>query len=273
MINLSGKTIVITGGARGLGYEIARAAAGQGASLALIGRTLSSLESAAKELTELIENRPQNIGQQITIHVADIANDDQVRDAFAAIVAAHGKVDGLVNNAGVAEEHKLLDTPPESWRRVVETNLTAPFTCMVQAARAMGPGSAIVNIASVDSRGADGPFASYVAAKTGLIGLTKAAAVELGPLGIRVVSVSPGWTMTDMVAESVTPEALHRMRTNFTRAPLGRMTEGIEVANTVVFLLSNAASGITGEDVLVDCGTTANLYILETLEEQEDTPA
>ena len=262
MIDLSGKTVVITGGARGLGYEIARTAAAQGASLALIGRTLLSLEKAAKKLTELIESRPENSGQHVTIHVADIVNDDQIHDAFSDIMASHGRIDGLVNNAGVAEEHKLLDTPPESWRRVIETNLTAPFTCMVQAARAMGPGSTIVNIASVDAHGADGPFASYVAAKTGLLGLTRAAAVELGPLGIRVVSVSPGWTMTDMVAESVTPETLHQMRTNFSRVPLRRMTEGAEVANTVIFLLSDMASGITGEDILVDGGTKANLSLI-----------
>ena len=263
MTDLSGKTIAITGGARGLGFEMARTAVAHGAAVALIGRTKTTLEEAAAKLSAEAGTPPK---PRVSIHVADVADDSQVQEAFAAIVDQHGRLDGLVNNAGIAEEHAFLNTPAESWRRVVEINLTAPFICMQHAARSMGPGSVIVNIASVDAHGADGPYASYVAAKTGLLGLTRAAAVELGPLGIRVVSVSPGWTLTDMAAESVTPEMLHSMRTNFKRTPLRRMNTGAEIANTVLFLLSDLATGITGEDILVDAGTRANLYILESLE-------
>lgn len=265
MTDLTGKTIAITGGSRGLGLEMARTALAHGAAVALIGRTRATLEEAAGKLSAEA-GTPLGKASRISTHVADVADDAQVRDAFAEIIDHHGRLDGLVNNAGIAEEYAFLETPAASWRRVLEINLTAPFTCMQHAARAMGPGSVIVNIASVDAHGADGPYASYVAAKTGLLGLTRAAAVELGPLGIRVVSVSPGWTLTDMAAESVTPEMLHSMRTNFKRTPLGRMNTSNEIANTVLFLLSDLASGITGEDILVDAGTRANLYILESLE-------
>jgi len=130
--------------------------------------------------------------------------------------------------------------------------------------RATG-GGAVVNIASIDAQGTDGRQAAYGAAKAGVLNLTKSAAVELAPYRIRVNSVSPGWTRTAMIEEHVSAEALRAMTEGFSRVPLGRLVEVDEIARAVAFLGSDAASGITGIDVPVDCGTLANLYINETL--------
>ncbi|PRY08932.1 SDR family NAD(P)-dependent oxidoreductase [Kineococcus rhizosphaerae] len=259
MTDLKDKTVVITGGGRGLGLEMAVAAAKAGSSLALIGRSARTLDEAAAQLA--------TTAPRLSRHVADVGRPEELDRAFAEIADEHGTVDGLVNNAGIAEEYAFLDTPRESWHRVLDVNLTAAFVTTQLAARLMPSGGSIVNIASVDAYGADGPYASYVVAKTGLLGLTRAAAVELAPLGIRVNSVSPGWTLTDMAAESVDPQMLHRMRTNFRRAPLGRMTTPLEIAGAVNFLLGPHSSGITGEDIVVDGGTRANLFILESVSE------
>src|SRR5262249_17700668 len=145
--------------------------------------------------------------------------------------------------------------------------LTAPFRLSQLAARAMadrGQG-AIVNIASIDAYATDGTFASYSASKAAVLALTRQAATELAPHGIRVNSVSPGWTLTAMAAGSPPPDELSAMKPRFDRVPLRRMITPDEVASAVAYLASDAASAITGTDLVVDGGTRANLYIIETL--------
>ena len=144
---------------------------------------------------------------------------------------------------------------------------TALFRLSQLAARAManqGKG-VIVNIASIDAYGTDGTFASYSASKAALLALTRQAATELAPNGIRVNSVSPGWTMTAMAAGALTSDELAAMKTRFDRVPIQRMITPDEVASAVAYLASDAASAITGTDLVVDGGTLANLYIIETL--------
>lgn len=257
-MRLDSHHVLVTGGGRGLGRSIAEQVVAHGGQVSLVGRNGAILDEAAEQLAQY--------GQLVTTHVGDVGIPGDVDRIVAEAVEAHGSLWGVVNNAGVAEEAAFLDIDDESWQRVVNVNLNAPFYVTQRAARAMGSRGSVVNIASIDAWGADGPFASYVASKAGIIGLTKASASELGPRGIRVNSVSPGWALTDMVMESVEPEVLERMKSNFTRAPLGRMVEPVEVALAVVFLLSESASGITGIDLPVDGGTLANLYVLETLE-------
>jgi NAD(P)-dependent dehydrogenase (short-subunit alcohol dehydrogenase family) len=122
-----------------------------------------------------------------------------------------------------------------------------------------------VNITSIDGRFADGPYASYSAAKAGLIQLTRNVAVELGPSGIRANTVSPGWALTEMLLETSTPEEAERMRAGFPRAPLKRLITPEEVSRAVLFLASDDAAAITGTDLVVDGGVTADAYIIPTL--------
>ncbi len=260
-MRLDGKHILITGGGRGLGYAFAEAALGLGASVSITGRSETKLAEAAERLAAS--------GGEVSTHPGDVSKSADVARAIDAVLERFGRIDGVVNNAGIADEAAFLDITEAGWREVVDVNLTGPFLVTQAAARVMSGGGSIVNIASVDAWGADGPYASYVAAKHGLVGLTRAAAAELGSRGIRVNSVSPGWTMTDMAAESVTPGVLAQMKSAFHRAAIGRVVETTEVAAAVTFLLSDAASGITGIDIPVDGGTLANLYILETFTDGE----
>lgn len=257
MGQLAQRTALVTGGGRGLGLSFAADLAAQGARVALMGRDKEALDAACTTLAAS--------GRAVSAHAGDVADAGDVERVLDEVLAAHGRIDIVVNNAGIADEASFLDVTLDGWNRVLAVNLTGPFLVTQRAARRMTAGGSIINIASIDAHGADGPYSSYVAAKAGLIGLTKAAATELAPRGIRVNSVSPGWTLTQMAEESTTPEVLQAMKTSFGRVPLGRMVTTGEVAAAVTFLASPPASGITGIDLLVDGGTLANLYILETL--------
>ena len=250
-------TALVTGGNRGLGQMIARRLAVDGTDVAIVGRDATTVRTTAEELLH-------NGGRSLGI-VADVSRPEDRDRIFRELESWSPHLDILVNNAGIADEAPFDDITAEGWDRVITINLSAPFHLAQRAARLMKDGGAIVNIASIDAYGADGPFTSYVAAKAGLIGFTKAAAVELAPRGIRVNAVSPGWTLTDMAAEATSEVMLAHMKHDFDRVPIRRMLTPEEIASAVSFLSSSAASGITGVDLVVDGGTLANLYILETL--------
>jgi NAD(P)-dependent dehydrogenase (short-subunit alcohol dehydrogenase family) len=257
---LDGRVALITGAARGLGAGIAHHFAKQGAAVALMGRSAAPLEEVSAAIRAETDTRP-------SVHLGDVGKAEDAARVVQEVIDRHLRIDLLVNNAGIVDQAAFLDITVEGWNSVIATNLSGVFLMTQSVARRMrdSGGGAVVNIASIDAYGTDGPQASYTAAKAGLIGLTKAAATELAPLGIRVNSVSPGWTRTKMVEEFVTATALEHMLKNFTRVPMRRMVEIDEVAAAVAFLASSAASGITGIDVPVDCGTLANLFVYETL--------
>ena len=191
--------------------------------------------------------------------------------AVAAAMERWSRIDVLVNNAGIAEEVPFLEIDEASWDRVLGTNLRGAFLMAQRVAReqATTGGGSIVHIASIDASGGDGPYASYNASKAALLGLNRTMAMELGPLGIRVNCVSPGFTHTEMTESAVPAELMDYLVNRFDRVPLRRLVQPEEIAAACAFLASDDASAITGIDLTVDCGLTANWYILETIPEAD----
>jgi NAD(P)-dependent dehydrogenase (short-subunit alcohol dehydrogenase family) len=254
-----GKNVIVTGAGQGIGRAIVERFAVEGAEVLLVGRRRDPLEQAVREV--------EAAGGRALSHVADVSDPEQVREAVAAAMGNWGRIDVLVNNAGLADEAPFLEIDVASWDRVLGTNLRGAFLMAQAVAReqvAKGGGS-IVHIASIDASGGDGPYASYNASKAGLLGLNRTMAFELAPHGIRVNCVSPGFTHTDMTESAVPPEMMDYLVNRFDRVPMRRLVKPEEIAAACAFLASDDASAITGIDLTVDCGLTANWYILETL--------
>jgi NAD(P)-dependent dehydrogenase (short-subunit alcohol dehydrogenase family) len=254
-----GKNIIVTGAGQGIGRAIVERFAQEGADVMLVGRRPETLEQAAREV--------EATGGRAWGHRADVSDSAQVAEAVAAAMARWGRIDVLVNNAGIAEEVPFLEIEAASWDRVLATNLRGAFLMAQRVAQeqvATG-GGAIVHIASIDASGGDGPYASYNASKAGLLGLNRTMAFELAPHGIRVNCVSPGFTHTEMTESAVPPELMDYLVNRFDRIPMRRLVKPAEIAAACAFLASDDASAITGVDLTVDCGLTANWYVLETL--------
>ena len=254
-----GKNVIVTGAGQGIGRSIAERFAAEGAEVLLVGRRREPLDNAAEEIAAA--------GGRALAYPADVGDPDQVRAAVAAAMARWGRIDVLVNNAGIGEEAPFLEVDLASWDRVLDTNLRGAFL-MAQAVakeQVSTGGGSIVHIASIDASGGDGQYASYNASKAGLLGLNRTMAFELAPHGIRVNCVSPGFTHTEMTESAVPPEMMDYLVNRFDRVPMGRLVRPEEIAAACAFLASDDASAITGIDLTVDCGLTANWYILETL--------
>jgi len=253
------KNVIVTGAGRGIGEATARRFASEGADVLLVGRSREPLEAVAASI--------QGDGGKAWAHTADVSDAAQVDACVRAAMERWGRIDVLINNAGIDDETPFLEMTEENWRNVLGTNLTGCFLMAQRVAREMkeAGGGAIVHNASIDASGGDGPFASYNAAKAGLLGLNRTMALELAEHGIRSNCVSPGFTHTDMTERAVGPKMMEYLNGQFARVPMKRLVKPSEVAATFAFLASDDASGITGIDVRVDCGLTANWFILETL--------
>jgi meso-butanediol dehydrogenase / (S,S)-butanediol dehydrogenase / diacetyl reductase len=253
---LEGRLAVVTGAGRGIGRAIAQRFAEEGAQVVCLGRTPAPLE----ETVALCGNGAWAVQ-------ADVSRSEDVRGAVGAILERSGRIDVLVNNAGIDDETPFLEMKEERWNQVIATNLTGVFLMSQAAARAMrdGGGGVILHNISIDASGGDGTFASYNASKAALLGLNRTMALELAQHGIRVNGVSPGFTHTEMTERAVGPQLMAYLNGSFDRVPMRRLVRPVEVANAFVFLASDEASGITGHNLTVDCGLTANWYILETL--------
>ena len=254
-----GKNVIVTGAGQGIGTAVARRFGEEGADVMLTGRRAAPLDRAVGEI--------ESAGGHAWAHQGDVSDAAQVQEAVDSAIGRWGRIDVLVNNAGIGEEVPFLEIEEESWDRVLATNLRGAFLMAQRVARTQVDtgGGSIIHIASIDASGGDGPYASYNASKAALLGLNRTMAFELAPHGIRVNCVSPGFTHTEMTAAAVPSELMDYLVNRFDRVPMRRLVKPEEIAAACAFLASDDASAITGIDLTVDCGLTSNWYILETL--------
>ncbi|WP_167133091.1 SDR family NAD(P)-dependent oxidoreductase [Paramicrobacterium chengjingii] len=251
-IDLTGKIIVVTGGSRGMGLAMVKGAHAAGATVMVVARDEDRLDSIVGEAA--------SFGATIFGIPADIADDAQRDSAFQRIVSEHGRIDGLVNNAGITKVAPSINYDIADLRRILEVNVTAVFGCSQAAAQAMPNGGAIVNTASLSSFIGQPERAAYVASKTAVLGLTRALAVEWGPLGIRVNSIAPGYIETDLTGDLLRRGVLDR-DVVAGRTPLRRFGAPDDVVGATLFLLSDLSTFVTGATLSIDGGWLANGYI------------
>ncbi len=243
---LAGRVVLVTGSSRGIGAEIAVKAAAEGASVAVHYHR-------SPEAADAVVARARDLGVESEAFAADVADGTQAAALVAAVIDRFGRVDGLVNNAGRTLVGPFLEVEPAEWDEVIATDLSAAFhTCRAALPSMLERGSGtIVNIASRLGQMGIAETAAYSAAKAGLIGLTRALAREFGPRGIRVNAVAPGVTVTEMTADLVESEEGRRRLRDM---PLGRYGRADEVADTVIFLLSDASSLYLGQTLNPNAG-------------------
>jgi 3-oxoacyl-[acyl-carrier protein] reductase len=236
MFDLTGKVALVTGASQGIGRATALALLGAGAHVALAARNAEKLAAIVAEVTA--------VGAQALAVPMDVADAEQVKAGFKRVVERFGRLDILVNNAGVTRDGLAVRMKLDDWDAVLRTNLTGAHLCAQQALAVMlrQRSGRIINVTSVVAETGNAGQSNYVAAKAGLIGLTRALAVEVASRSITVNAVAPGFIaspMTDPLSDAVKQALLERI-------PLGRMGTDAEVAAAIVFLASDEAAYITG---------------------------
>jgi len=253
MFDFKGKTVLITGASYGLGEQFAYAFADAGADLVLTARS--------EELVENVGAVCRDKGSSVTVVCGDVSVEDDVINVVRQGIANHGRIDVLVNNAGIADMRGLAPEhfDSETFNRIVSVDLVGAFYYARECGRNMlenGSGS-IVNIGSIlGSGGSENGVIAYSAAKGGLRNMTLQLGTEWADRGVRVNSVSPGFIVTEMTRPAL--EAMGMDKWIASRTPMRRVGESAEVTNAVMFLASDLASYITGVDLLVDGGTNAS---------------
>jgi len=244
MFNLKNKVAIITGASQGIGRDTALALAEAGAKVAVAARNEEKLAALAKEIVAA--------GGEAFAVKMDVADAEQVKSGFKAVLEKFGRLDILVNNAAITRDGLALRMKADDWDAVIRTNLTGAHFCIQQALFTMMRARAgrIINISSVVAEMGNAGQANYVAAKAGLIGLTKAIAMEIATRNITVNAVAPGFVETPMT-DVLSAEVKENLKT---RIPLGRMGCPRDVAAAIVFLASDEAGYITGHVLDVNGG-------------------
>jgi 3-oxoacyl-[acyl-carrier protein] reductase len=244
MFRLDGKVALVTGASQGIGEAIAKQLAAQGATVVCAARTLRKLQEVAEAI--------QVAGGKADVLEVDLADGASVKAAVAATVERHGAIHILVNNAGITRDKLLIQMKEEDWDAVLDTNLKGAWTAIQAVTRPMMKQrwGRIINIASVVGQMGNPGQANYVAAKAGLIGLTKSVARELASRNVTANAVTPGYIETAMTAGLA-----EDVKAEFTKQiPLGRLGTGADIAAAVGFLASDEASYITGQVLSVNGG-------------------
>ena len=238
---LEGRRAIITGAARGIGAEIARTYAAEGARVVLFDVTADQVRELAKELE----------GESV---VVDLADASATAAATTEAISLLGGVDLLVNNAGILKMAPILDMTVENWDLTFEVNVRAMFVTTQVAGRAMrdqGTGGRIINMASMGGKLGAPNQAHYAASKSAVIAFTRVTAMELGPIGINANCICPGYVLTEMGASTRTPEMVAAWSA---KSPLGRLAEPSDVAKMALFLASEDSSYCTGQAMNVSGG-------------------
>lgn len=232
------KVVVVTGGSRGIGREICIQLSQQG-DIIIINYNKSKKEA------EEVYNYLKSKGYQVEIFKADVSKKDQVEDLFSFCISKFGRIDVLVNNAGISYEGLITDMSEEDWDWVIDTNLKSVFLCSKEALTYMLPNHSgkIINISSMWGQVGASCEVAYSTSKAGIIGFTKALAKEVGPSGIKVNTVAPGVIMTDMMS-GFSQEDIDYLKNE---TPLVRLGQTKDIANLVSFLVSDKSDFITGQ--------------------------
>ena len=244
-MKLDGKYALVTGASRGIGREIALELARQGANVAI---NYSGSEEKAVSVAEEIKA----MGREAFVIQADVSNAEAVEQMFKQTIEAFGRLDILVNNAGITRDNLLMRMKESDWDDVININLKGVFLCTKAVSRQMMKqrSGRIINISSIVGVSGNAGQANYVAAKAGVIGLTKTAAKELAPRGITVNAIAPGFITTDMTNEL--NEETRKMM--LSQIPLGRLGDPADIAKAAIFAASDDSGYMTGQTLHIDGG-------------------
>jgi meso-butanediol dehydrogenase/(S,S)-butanediol dehydrogenase/diacetyl reductase len=246
-MQFDGKVVIVTGAGSGIGAATARRFAGAGAQVVLNDRTREPLEAVAADF---------NPGR-VALQTGDVSDQAAAEALVAAAIERFGRLDVLVNNAGVVPNGPILEASVQDWRKVMAVDVDGVFFCTRAALpHLVQVGGNIVNVSSVSGLGGDWNMSFYNAAKGAVSNFTRSLALELGAQGVRVNAVNPGLTFTGLTQDIKRDQDL--MRRFAERIPLGRGAEPEEVADVIAFLASDAARYVTGVNLPVDGGLTAS---------------
>ncbi|MGD9424638.1 SDR family NAD(P)-dependent oxidoreductase [Pantoea sp. NSTU24] len=247
MSRFTQKVVVVTGAGSGIGEASAKRFAEEGASVVLVGRTVQKLEATLAEMTS---------GDHL-VAACDVSDAEQVKQLSEKVLAKYGRVDVLVNNAGVIVQGRVHEVGLDAWKTLMKTDLDGVFYGVhyFMPALLKSKGN-VVNISSVSGLGGDWGMSIYNAAKGAITNFTRALAMDYGADGVRVNAICPGFTFTDLTEEAKNDQAL--LERFYDRIPLRRAGEADDIARAIVFIASDDAGYITGVNLPVDGGLTAS---------------